>query len=52
MPDGTTLGAAKLRGVVSNGMILAEDELAIGTDHGGILVLADGGGARHPARRA
>ena len=39
MPDGTKLGAAKLRGIVSNGMILAEDELAIGTDHGGILVL-------------
>jgi phenylalanyl-tRNA synthetase beta chain len=43
MPDGTTLGAAKLRGVESNGMILAEDELAIGTDHEGILVL-DGDG--------
>jgi phenylalanyl-tRNA synthetase beta chain len=43
MPDGTTLGAAKLRGVVSEGMILAEDELAIGTEHAGILVL-DGNG--------
>jgi len=43
MPDGTSLGAAKLRGVVSEGMILAEDELGIGTDHGGILVLEDGG---------
>ncbi len=41
MPDGTKLGKAKLRGVVSNGMILAEDELAIGTDHEGILVLED-----------
>src|SRR4051812_33036645 len=30
MPDGTKLGKAKLRGVVSNGMILAEDEVAIG----------------------
>jgi phenylalanyl-tRNA synthetase beta chain len=39
MPDGTKLGAAKLRGVSSDGMILAEDELAIGTDHGGIMVL-------------
>src|SRR5205807_5064659 len=38
MPDGTTLGMAKLRGVESNGMILAEDELAIGTEHAGILV--------------
>ena len=39
MPDGTKLKKAKLRGVESNGMILAEDELAIGTDHSGILVL-------------
>ena len=39
MPDGTRLRKAKLRGIVSNGMILAEDELAIGTDHAGILVL-------------
>ena len=47
MPDGTTLGAAKLRGVASEGMILAEDELGIGTDHAGIMVLDDllpGGG--------
>jgi phenylalanyl-tRNA synthetase beta chain len=42
MPDGTELGVAKLRGVESNGMILAEDELAIGTEHAGIMVL-DGG---------
>ncbi len=39
MPDGTKLGKAKLRGVESNGMILAEDELAIGTEHAGILEL-------------
>ena len=39
MPDGTKLGKAKLRGVESDGMILAEDELGIGTDHAGILVL-------------
>jgi phenylalanyl-tRNA synthetase beta chain len=41
MPDGTKLGVAKLRGVESNGMILAEDELGIGTDHAGIIVLDD-----------
>src|SRR4051794_11575662 len=41
MPDGTRLKAAKLRGQVSNGMILAEDEVGIGTDHGGIMVLDD-----------
>ena len=43
MPDGNELGKAKLRGIESDGMILAEDELAIGTDHAGILELeADG----------
>jgi len=45
MPDGTKLSIAKLRGVQSHGMILAEDELAIGTEHAGIIVLADGGPA-------
>jgi phenylalanyl-tRNA synthetase beta chain len=39
MPDGTKLGAAKLRGVRSEGMILAEDEVGIGGDHDGIMVL-------------
>ena len=42
LPDGRTLTAAKLRGIVSDGMILSEDELALGSDHSGILVLADG----------
>jgi phenylalanyl-tRNA synthetase beta chain len=41
MPDGTRLKTAKLRGQPSNGMILAEDEVAIGTDHDGIMVLDD-----------
>src|SRR4051794_22210042 len=41
MPDGTRLKRAKLRGVPSNGMILAEDELAIGQDHAGIMVLSE-----------
>jgi phenylalanyl-tRNA synthetase beta chain len=50
MPDGTRLGRAKLRGVVSDGMILAEDEVAIGTDHDGIMVLdgAETGGPAEP----
>jgi len=43
MPDGVKLGKAKLRGVESDGMILAEDELAIGTEHAGILVLDQDG---------
>ncbi|MEA2405356.1 MAG: phenylalanyl-tRNA synthetase beta chain, partial [Thermoleophilaceae bacterium] len=41
MPDGTALGEAKLRGIKSSGMILAEDEVGVGEDHGGIMVLAD-----------
>ncbi len=43
MPDGTRLRKAKLRGQESDGMILAEDELAIGTEHAGIIVLSDNG---------
>jgi phenylalanyl-tRNA synthetase beta chain len=39
MPDGTKLGEAELRGVRSAGMILAEDEVGIGEDHAGIMVL-------------
>jgi phenylalanyl-tRNA synthetase beta chain len=39
MPGGQKLAKVKLRGVESDGMILAEDELAIGTDHEGIVVL-------------
>lgn len=34
-----TIKKAKLRGVESNGMICAEDEIGIGTDHAGIIVL-------------
>src|ERR1700749_3057797 len=41
MPDGTKLKVAKLRGQASNGMILAEDEVGIGTEHNGIMVLPD-----------
>jgi phenylalanyl-tRNA synthetase beta chain len=39
MPDGTRLKQAKLRGVVSEGMILSESELEISTGSEGILVL-------------
>src|SRR5918994_3271183 len=41
MPDGTKLKKAKLRGQESRGMILAEDEVAIGTEHDGIMVLPE-----------
>src|SRR3954453_18830157 len=44
MPDGTQLGEAKLRGVKSSGMILAEDEVGISDAHAEIMVL-DGGAA-------
>ena len=36
-----TIKKSKLRGVESNGMICAEDEIGIGTDHAGIMVLPD-----------
>jgi phenylalanyl-tRNA synthetase beta chain len=39
MPDGTKLKQAKLRGVVSEGMILSESELQIGAGSEGIMVL-------------
>jgi phenylalanyl-tRNA synthetase beta chain len=39
MPDGTKLKQAKLRGVASEGMILSESELEIGSGGEGILVL-------------
>jgi phenylalanyl-tRNA synthetase beta chain len=42
LPDGLKLERAKLRGTVSDGMILSEAELELGPDHGGILVLEDG----------
>ena len=34
-----TIKRSKIRGVESNGMICAEDEIGIGTDHAGIIVL-------------
>jgi phenylalanyl-tRNA synthetase beta chain len=38
---------AKIRNVESQGMICAEDEIGIGTDHNGILVLPDECITRH-----
>jgi len=39
LPDGLTLERRMLRGEVSEGMILAEDEVDLGTDHNGIMLL-------------
>ena len=41
MPGDFTIEKRKLRGEVSEGMILSERELEIGQDHGGIMVLSD-----------
>ncbi|HEY7004355.1 MAG TPA: phenylalanine--tRNA ligase subunit beta [Gaiellaceae bacterium] len=41
LPNGLTLERRELRGQVSEGMILAEDELDLGADHTGIIVLDD-----------
>ncbi|MFW5735108.1 MAG: phenylalanine--tRNA ligase subunit beta [Oceanidesulfovibrio sp.] len=41
LPGGLKLKKAKIRGVPSHGMICAEDELGLGEDHSGILVLPE-----------
>ncbi|MGZ4385215.1 MAG: YtpR family tRNA-binding protein, partial [Gaiellaceae bacterium] len=41
LPGGMRLERAKLRGTVSDGMILSERELELGADHSGIMVLPD-----------
>ena len=46
-----TIEKRKLRGEVSEGMILSERELEIGQDHGGIMVLSDELERGHAARR-
>lgn len=49
LPGGLTLKKAKIRGVDSEGMICAQDELGIGTDHAGIIVLPEGTPVGKPA---
>ena len=39
MPGGMEIARRKLRGEYSNGMLCAEDELGLGADHAGILIL-------------
>src|SRR2546421_5057824 len=43
LPNGLRLERRKVRGEYSNGMILAEDDVDLGTDHTGIMLLE----ARH-----
>ena len=45
-----TIKRSKLRGVESNGMICAEDEIGVGTDHSGIIVLPDSAVVGTPAK--
>jgi phenylalanyl-tRNA synthetase beta chain len=39
LPNGMTLKSAKIRGVVSEGMLCAADELKISEDHSGLMIL-------------
>jgi phenylalanyl-tRNA synthetase beta chain len=41
LPSGLELERREVRGELSDGMILAEDEVDLGTDHSGIMVLPD-----------
>lgn len=45
-----TIKRSKIRGIESNGMICAEDEIGIGTDHAGIIVLPATAQAGTPAK--
>ncbi|MBW1901702.1 MAG: phenylalanine--tRNA ligase subunit beta [Deltaproteobacteria bacterium] len=39
LPNGTVIKESKLRGVLSKGMLLAEDEMGLTDDHTGIMIL-------------
>ncbi|HEY7149228.1 MAG TPA: phenylalanine--tRNA ligase subunit beta [Gaiellaceae bacterium] len=41
LPGGLELDSRKVRGELSDGMILAEDEVELGTDHSGIMLLPE-----------
>jgi phenylalanyl-tRNA synthetase beta chain len=42
LPNGIVIQQVNIRGIDSEGMICAEDELCIGQDHTGIIVLTEG----------
>lgn len=39
LPNGMEIKSVEIRGIKSNGMLCAEDELGLGEDHAGILIL-------------
>ncbi len=39
LPNGVKIESAEIRGVKSNGMLCAQDELGLGSDHAGIMIL-------------
>ncbi len=41
LPNGLTIAKRAIRGIESNGMICAVDELGLGHDHSGVMVLQD-----------
>jgi phenylalanyl-tRNA synthetase beta chain len=41
LPNGMTLAPKPVKGIVSPGMLCSEDELGLGSDHSGIIVLPD-----------
>jgi phenylalanyl-tRNA synthetase beta chain len=42
LPDGTKMKESRIRGEVSKGMLLAEDEMGLTDDHAGIMILPEG----------